>query len=285
MTGPTRAELLREMRRALEAGGIENPALDARVLLLHALDIDAAALITAGETLVEQPAVTSARASLARRLEHEPVARILGEKEFFGLDFGLNEATLVPRPDTETVVELALEQLPDQEKPWRLLDLGTGTGAIAIALLSRLPRASALGVDLSPAAAAMARANAGRNGVGQRFSVIVGAWSAALAGTFDLIVSNPPYIPSGDIAGLDPDVRLHDPALALDGGGNGLDAYRAILGDAGRILAPDGVVVLELGQGQAPSVSQIAAQHGFAVIRLQADYGGVDRALALRKAP
>lgn len=285
MTGPTRAELLREMRRALEAGGIENPALDARVLLLHALGIDAAALITAGETLVEQPAVTSARASLARRLEHEPVARILGEKEFFGLDFGLNEATLVPRPDTETVVELALEQLPDQEKPWRLLDLGTGTGAIAIALLSRLPRASALGVDLSPAAAAMARANAGRNGVGQRFSVIVGAWSAALAGTFDLIVSNPPYIPSGDIAGLDPDVRLHDPALALDGGGNGLDAYRAILGDAGRILAPDGVVVLELGQGQAPSVSQIAAQHGFAVIRLQADYGGVDRALALRKAP
>jgi release factor glutamine methyltransferase len=216
----------------------------------------------------------------ARRLAREPVARILGEREFWGLRFKLSPATLVPRPDTETVVRAALASA-EARQGLRILDLGTGTGCLLVALLHERPGATGIGVDHSFEAVCTARRNAERNGVAARATFAVSDWGAAIEGRFDLIVSNPPYIPSGDIAGLAPEVRAHDPALALDGGEDGLAAYRAIFPEAGRLLAPGGALVVEFGKGQEGGLRAAARVAGLEIVSVEADLEGRPRAALL----
>lgn len=272
--------LRRDAAARLAAAGIDSPDLDAGLLLAHALGLSSAALRVAGADPVSAAGATSFAQMLARRLAGVPVARILGEKEFWSLPFALSPETLVPRPDTETVVEAALDALNGREGPLRVLDLGTGSGAILAAILVEWPAAWGLGIDRSPGAAVTARDNLARAGLSRRSAVLVGDWAAAVDAAFDLVVSNPPYIPSGDIAGLAIDVREHDPMAALDGGPDGLGAYRAIIQEAPRLLAPGGVLVLELGIGQEAAVTALLGQAGLPPLRpARPDLGGVARAL------
>jgi len=224
-----------------------------------------------------------------RRVGGEPVARIVGCKEFWGLPLQLSAATLVPRPDTETLVELALEILRDEpghDHRWRIADIGTGSGAILLALLSELPGASGVGTDISVAAATTARSNAAQLGFASRAAFVACDYAAALSGPFDLIVSNPPYIRSAEIAGLLAEVRHHDPLLALDGGTDGLAAYRAIAPEAVRLLVPGGVLAVELGYGQSADVETLMTAAGLTPERPpKVDLAGIRRAAAFRKLP
>ncbi|MFG1397799.1 peptide chain release factor N(5)-glutamine methyltransferase [Roseixanthobacter pseudopolyaromaticivorans] len=283
---PTRAAVRRSLAARLLAAGMESADLDARLLLADALDVAPADLLLDGDLPMEAPALAAAEARILRRLAGEPVARILGEKEFWSLPFRLSDETLVPRPDTETLVEAALSALSGRrEERLRVLDLGIGSGAILAALLSELPHAFGVGVDRSAGAASTARDNLARLGLAGRSVVRIGDWAQDLEGPFDLVVSNPPYIPSGDLPALEREVRLFDPARALDGGADGLDAYRAILAALPRLLAPDGLAVLELGIGQEDQVAALARAQGLVVEGpARADLGGIPRALVLRAA-
>jgi release factor glutamine methyltransferase len=217
----------------------------------------------------------------ARRLAHEPVAHLLGRKEFWGLELQVNADVLVPRPETETLIEAALDILKERRmQPLRIADLGTGSGALLLALLREFPNATGFATDRSAPALEVARANARHHGLTPRAAFILGDYGLALSGGFDLVVSNPPYISTADIAGLAPDVRDYDPLLALDGGTDGLQAYRAIAADARRLAAPGGVLILEIGAGQAEGVTALLAQAGMAAIGPpRADLAGIPRAI------
>jgi len=277
----------RSLAQRLRQHGIDAPELDARLIVGHALGLDHAALAAQSRRNLT-PAETAAIAALAaRRLAREPVARILGHKEFWGLDFKLNAETLVPRPETETVVEAALAALGKERRhhALRIADLGTGTGALLVALLSELPAAFGIGTDVSLAALNCARDNATALGLASRASFVACDYAAALTGLIDVLVSNPPYVARNDLMGLEPEVRDHDPRRALDGGPDGLDGYRAIAADAQRLLAPGGALVLELGQGQLGAVTAIFAAAGLAAAPPRPDLSGVARALVLRARP
>ena len=224
-----------------------------------------------------------------RRLAGEPVARILGAKEFWGLPLQLSAATLVPRPDTETVVELALEMLraePDPKRRLRIADIGTGSGAILLALLSELPDAFGVGTDISVTALRTASSNAARLGFASRAAFVACDYAAALSEPFDLMVSNPPYIRSADIASLAIEVRDHDPIVALDGGADGLDAYRQLIPQAARRLAQGGVLVVEAGHDQSGDIGELMTAAGLTQERPpKADLAGIRRAVAGRKLP
>lgn len=282
LAGATRSQALATLRKALAGAGFETPALDARMLLLDALEIEPAELIMRPDAPLTQAQAETLNAFAVRRLACEPVARILGVREFWGLPFRLSPETLVPRPDTETVVETALALVPDRNTALRIVDFGTGSGAILTALLHELPRAEGIGIDLSEAAARTARDNAQANGVGPRALFAVGHWAQALDGCFDLVVSNPPYIPSPVVATLDPEVRDYDPGLALDGGEDGLDPYRVLLAEAERLLSPGGLMVLEIGFDQADAVSRLAAAQGLETVRLARDLSDKPRCMALK---
>ena len=259
--------------------GLSTPELDARLLLCHAAGLERRDLIVSPERRLGDCAEAVAAAA-CRRLEREPVARILGHWEFWGLDFDLNAATLVPRPDTETLVEAALAEVRSAglgRAPIRVLDLGTGSGAILVALLRELNNAFGVGVDRSMAAAGAARNNARRNGVADRAVFVVGDWGGALSGPFDLVVSNPPYIRHETLTTLELEVVQHDPALALDGGVDGLDAYRAIIADLRRLLSPRGRVFLEVGAGQAQDVLNLLAAAGTGPGGVRHDLAGRER--------
>lgn len=278
-------------RRALTARlrqhGIDSAELDARLLTGAAFGLDLTGLIAATTRLVTPDEATQLERFLQRRLAGEPVARILGSKEFWGLNLHLSPATLVPRPDTETVVELALEACdnPSQE-PQRIADIGTGSGALLLALLSEFPEASAVGTDISLEALLTARGNAERLGLARRAAFVACNYAAALSGTFDLIVSNPPYIRTADIAGLDREVREYDPARALDGGADGLDAYRAIAPEAARLLAPGGTLIVEAGYGQSGPIAELMSASGLTPgPPPRTDLAGIPRAVAGRKLP
>jgi release factor glutamine methyltransferase len=219
-----------------------------------------------------------------RRLAGEPVMRILGEREFYGRPFHLGAATLVPRPETEALVDIGIELLANQKAP-RLLDLGTGTGCIAISLLAELPHANAVAIDLSADAVDVARANAVLHGVADRLALRRGSWFEPLEPSerFDLIVSNPPYIESAEIGRLDIEVRVHDPLLALDGGPDGLAAYRSIAQSAARFLVPAGALLFEIGWQQAEPVSDLLAAHGFGDIVVRRDLAGHERVVMARR--
>jgi release factor glutamine methyltransferase len=279
-------------RRALAArfqsADIDSAELDARLLVGHALGLDLTGMIAAANRLISADESNHLDSLANRRLAGEPVARILGQKEFWGLPLSLSPATLVPRPDTETVVELALEMLREgsaNPRP-RVADLGTGTGAILLALLSELPEATGVGTDISEQALETAIANALRLGLAARASFIHCDYASALTGPFDLIVSNPPYICAGDVAGLAVEVRHHDPLTALDGGPDGLAAYRALIPQSARILAPGAALVVEAGQGQAAQIEALMTAAGLAPHRApRADLAGIPRAVGARKMP
>ena len=279
---------LETLTQALRAAGIDTPQLDARVLAGHALGIGRARLVADGERVLDAREIDALDALAARRIAHEPVARIVGAREFWSLSLAVSPAVLVPRPDTETVVELALDAVTasgGRQRPLRLLDIGTGSGALLLALLTELPAATGVGTDISEAALAVARDNAARLALDARCTFVACDIAQAVDGPFDLVVSNPPYIASAEIATLAPEVRDHDPRLALDGGPDGLAAYRAIAADAGRLLATGGMLVVELGAGQEDAITRLFTQAGLAVpTPARKDLGGIARALLASRA-
>lgn len=282
----SRAAALKYMTERLAAGGITGN--DARFLVLDLLGLGTTDLILRGDAPLGAAGARLLDEALVRRLAGEPVARIVGAWEFWGLPFALCPDTLVPRADTETLVETALAAQADRRRRLRLLDLGTGSGCILVALLSELPNAFGVGVDRSEAALMQARVNAERNGVARRAAFVRADWLAGLSGAFDLIVSNPPYIASAVIEGLAIEVRAHDPRAALDGGDEGLDAYRVILSTLTRgpaRLAPGGALVFEIGYDQAEAVGKLGAQAGFGTGQVVRDLAGQPRVVCFQPDP
>jgi release factor glutamine methyltransferase len=276
----TVAELRRELATLLR-GTSETAALDARLIVAHALGVSGERAIALDDVAVDETLAEAARAFAHRRASGEPVARILCEKEFYGLPFRLTPETLVPRPDTETLVDAVIGD-HRRDAAISILDLGTGSGAILVALLRELPRARGTGVDKSDQAIATAAGNARHNGVAERATFAAGDWAAGLSGPFDVVVSNPPYIARGEIPSLPVEVRNHDPHLALDGGEDGLVAIRLIVSDLDRVLAEGGRAYIEIGFGQAAEVGRIAAGAGFAASFRQ-DIAGIDRVAILSR--
>lgn len=276
----TLGRLAARLRNAFRAAGLETAALDARILAARAAGVAVDRVVLDPDRPVSLQQAALAGEMMARRLGGEPVGRILGEREFWGLTFALSPETLEPRPDTETLVAQALawcDARGGRERHWRFADIGTGTGAIAVALLSELPKAVAVAVDLSEAALATARKNAVCNGVGDRFHAVCGDFADALAPGYDLLVSNPPYIAVAETATLSREVRLFDPPLALFAEDNGLAAYRRIAAEAARILVDGGAAMVEVGATQALSVRRILQAGGLEDIAVFQDLGGRDR--------
>jgi release factor glutamine methyltransferase len=287
--GKTVEEARRALTSYLKSDGIESGELDARLLVGHTLGLDFTGMITAAGRRLNPEDARRLVEFAQRRRAGEPVARILGVKEFWGLSLQLSPATLVPRPDTETVVELGLEACrsqPDLNRQRRIADIGTGSGAILLALLSELPESTGVGTDISIDALRTARDNAVHLGLAPRASFVACNYTAALSGMFDLIVSNPPYIRSADIAGLDREVREYDPRRALDGGVDGFEAYRAIAPEAARLLAPGGTLIVEAGYAQSGPITELMSASGLiSDLPPKADLAGIPRAVAGRKPP
>jgi release factor glutamine methyltransferase len=256
----------REIAERLRARGLDTPELDARLLVGHALGLDHHALTMQSARVLTRPETDRLEAAVARRLRHEPVARIVGCKEFWSLPLTITPAVLVPRPETETVVEAALAVVArtgaGRGAAARIADIGVGSGAILLALLSELPHAVGIGTDRDAGALEVARRNAEHLGLAGRAAFVACDFGAALAGSCDLVVANPPYVATTEIATLAPEVRDFDPRGALDGGSDGLMAYRAIAADARRLLAPGGWLAVEVGVGQAAAVTGLLADNG-----------------------
>jgi len=276
----------RGVRDLFRRAGIDTAELDARIFAEVAFGMDRLTLVNRERDLATPEQLKALEKLAQRRLKGEPVARIIGERGFWGLAFKLNDATLVPRPETEMLVQRGLEIVGPLDHP-KILDLGTGSGCIPIALLTEFSDMSAVAVDLSKEALDMARFNAGRHVVFDRFETRQGSWFDPIkpGERFDLIVSNPPYIESAAIETLMVEVREHDPHLALDGGPDGLRPYRAIARDAAQHLTPEGVVVLEIGTGQGAAVTDIFAEAGFNRIGVEHDLGGHERMIVARIEP
>ena len=289
MTGATVETIRRAVAARFRSSGIDSAELDARMLVGAVLDLDLTGIITAAGRQITENESDRLEVFARRRLAGEPVARILGHREFWGLPLNLSPATLVPRPDTETVVEMALQILRAEARanqPLRIADLGTGSGAILLALLSELPCANGVGTDVSAEALQTASGNAARLGLSDRATFIACDYASGLAGAFDLIVSNPPYIRSADINALAIEVRDHDPHTALDGGADGLDAYRALIPQAAQSLAPGATLVVEAGEGQSSDIEALMTAAGLTTAGPpKADLAGIRRAVAGRKLP
>ncbi len=262
----------------LAGRGVASPRLDAELLLALVLATDRVGVYLRFDRPLGSVEVDAYRALIKRRGEGEPVAHLTGRREFWSRSFAVTPDVLVPRPETELVVERALALVVSRDRALRVLDLGTGSGAIAVTLATELPQAQVTAVDRSEAAVAVATGNAASAGVDGRVRVLLGDWTAALdpGARFDLVVSNPPYIPSDEIAALAPEVR-REPRLALDGGADGLDAYRRIVPEAARVLAPGGALVLEVGAGQAESVAGLLTAAGFEAVARHGDLAGIER--------
>jgi release factor glutamine methyltransferase len=268
----------RQVRDRFRASGIDTPELDARLLAQKAFGLDPMALVRREREPAPDEQLKALEQLAQRRLVGEPLSRIAGEKEFWGLAFALNDATLVPRPETEMLVEEGIGFLGGKRSPY-VLDLGTGTGAIIISILEALPKAKGFATDIADEALAAARQNAERHGVAERLQLRAGPWWQAVPHTemFDLIVSNPPYIATPAIAELPAEVRVFDPKAALDGGWDGLEAYRAIAAQAARRLNPGGLALLEIGYNQGETVSRMFGRAGFGRVEVLKDLAGLDR--------
>lgn len=274
---------VRVVRAALAAQGLEAAQPEARSIVGHVLGLDLTGLVVGARAPVDAAAGARIEALARRRLAGEPVQRLIGSAGFFGLDLVLGPDTLVPRPDTETLVEAVLERFADEDR-FVFADLGVGSGAILIAVLAARRSAYGVGTDLAAGALAVARRNAEANGVDGRAGLVRGSYAAMLAPAgFDAIVSNPPYVATDEIAGLDPEVRLHDPRLALDGGGDGLDAYRALIPQAWTALRPGGFFAVEIGWRQADAVGGLAAAAGLIEVAVRRDAAGRDRVVTARR--
>ncbi len=276
-------EILARLTDRLRVAGIPSARLDARILLAYALAVDGTQVFSHPERRLTAAEADQVEALAARRERREPISHIIGQREFWSLPFKVTSDTLDPRPDTETVVEAALSHMADRQAPLKLLDFGTGTGCILLALLSELPYASGLGVDVSQAALAVAADNAKALGFDRRAGFVFGDWGRGIDGLFDVIVSNPPYIPEQEIAGLEVEVSAFEPKGALAGGPDGLDCYRAMAPDVMRLLKPGGIAVLEVGQGQAEAVSLILQNTGLVSIGVRRDLAGVARCVVVSR--
>jgi release factor glutamine methyltransferase len=278
----TRAEALAWLTKRFQSAGLEEPTREARLTLCAACGFPPAVLVSAPEKPLGE-AAARLNEFVARRAAGEPLSKIVGKREFWGLTLAVSAEVLDPRPETETIVEAALALFAGRRREalW-ILDLGVGSGSLLCALLSEFPEARGLGVDLSKAAAKVARGNVEACGFTGRAEVRVGHWTEDVDGPFDLIVSNPPYVPSAAIAGLAREVRDFDPRLALDGGADGLEAYRAIMPASARLIAPRGWLLAEVGAGQAADALAIAEKAGFLDCTTRWDLAGVERVIAAR---
>lgn len=280
--GASLAEAVQFLARSFRSAGIEQPDADARILAGHALHLDRARMVSQSGRVLEAREINVMSALAARRLRHEPVSRIVGQKEFWSLPIKVTPDVLVPRPETETIIEGALDFVVRtglRMEKLRVLDIGTGSGALLFALLQELPHATAVGTDISAGAVQVARDNAKRCRFENRCTFITCDMAAGVQDTFDIVVSNPPYIAHGDIQSLAPEVRDYDPAVALDGGKDGLDAYRSIAADARRILSQGGRLFVELGAGQETAVRALFTKAGLAVGKVRMDLAGIPRVL------
>ena len=275
-------ELLSGAGRELADGGIETPALDARILLAEALSMEPGQVIGCGGEIAAGQAVEAFKAMVERRLAGEPVHRILGRREFFGRMFHLTSECLIPRPETELLVERVLEDVGTGASA-RFADIGCGSGAICVSLLAERPGLSAIATDLSEGALAATGENAKRHGVAERLETVRTSYLEDVEGPFSFIVSNPPYIASGDLAELSREVREHDPQLALDGGADGLEAYRAILSRAPQYLEAEGRLYLETGHGQHDAIMQLAKELRWGIVSSHLDLSGLERMVVLEK--
>ncbi|RAU22940.1 peptide chain release factor N(5)-glutamine methyltransferase [Paramagnetospirillum kuznetsovii] len=273
----TAGQALHQAAAGLTAAGIETARLDARLLLAEVMAMQPQAIMMKQHLELSPDEAARFNALIGRRMDREPVSHLLGRRGFWTLDLKVTRDTLDPRPDTETLIEAVLDGLPERGRPRRILDLGTGTGCILLALLSELGFATGLGVDKSPAALEVARANAEALGLADRVCLQSGDWGQGLDQRFDIIVSNPPYIPDGEIDGLEPEVARFEPRLALAGGPDGLDCYRMIAPQLSRLMAPGGMVALEVGAGQAGDVAALVTESGLRVREIRSDLAGVER--------
>jgi release factor glutamine methyltransferase len=284
MTPPeTLGSALGAVSAALFEAGFDEPRRHARRLVASALDVPIADVFAHLDRLITEDDGERIGNVLRRVLAHEPLSRILGMREFWGLDFALSSETLDPRPESETIIEAVVARLPERDRACRILDLGTGSGCLLLALLSEFPAADGIGVDRVFAAAAAARSNAARLGLADRASFVVGDWTAALAIRFDVVVANPPYIASAAIACLPREVRDFDPRRALDGGADGLESYRAILAGLPRLLASGGIFAGEIGQGQDRAVAPLITASGLAIDAIVPDLAGIPRCVVARR--
>ena len=274
--------LLDDAAAALTRAGFDEARRIARRAVGAVLEISPVEMLSRPERVVEDLQVSRVRQALDRMVAREPLSRILGRREFWGLEFALSADTLDPRPETETIVEAVLRRFTNRDKPLRLLDLGTGTGCIVLALLSEFRNGVGFGVDLSAAAATTARRNAGSLGFADRAHFLAGDWGAAISGKFDAIVANPPYVPDVSLAGLPCEVALHDPRLALSGGKDGLQAYRSLAMDLGRLLRPKAFFFGETGRGQGRAVAAILGANGLAIEGYENDLAGTARCVVAR---
>jgi release factor glutamine methyltransferase len=280
--GASVSDAVRMMAQSFRLAGIEQPEVDARILIGHALHLGRAQILSQSGRVLEAREVSAINALAARRLRREPVSRILGRREFWSLTLDISPDVLDPRPETETVVEAALDFVTRgglRLERLRVLDIGTGSGALLLALLGELPDAIGIATDVSVAALEIARGNAERNHLSARATFVACNMADGVQGPFDLIVSNPPYIARAEIATLAPEVRDYDPAMALDGGADGLDAYRLIANDARRLLATGGRLFVELGVGQEGAVRSLLTKAGLNAGEARPDLAGIPRAL------
>lgn len=275
--------LIRQATERLEAVGIDGARFDAQMLLAKVLGRTRLDLLTDPNAWVDGAAVKAFEGFIRRREAREPVSHILGTREFWSLSFEVNEHTLAPRPDSETLIEAALDHFKDKLAPRRILDLGTGTGCLLLTLLSEFKDAFGVGLDRNPDTAKVAKRNAVRLGLSARTSIVVGDWATALSGEFDLVISNPPYISQDELAGLDPEVVRYEPLGALLGGADGLADYRVLCPEMMRLLSPQGIGIFEIGHRQAEAVSELAQGAGFGAVSVRSDLAQRPRAVILCK--
>lgn len=271
------------VRQRLEAAGVDSPVLDARMLIEAGAGVSRLEIVTDPRRELSNEQLASVERLVLRRVAREPIGHIVGRKAFWTLDLDVSADVLSPRPETELLVEAALAILP-KDADANVLDLGVGSGAIVLAILAERPNASAVGVDTSELALAVARRNADKLGLSDRLTLSLGDWHAGLDGVFDLVVSNPPYIPTAEIDTLAPEVARYEPKVALDGGADGMDAYRAILAGLPRLLRVGGAFAFEVGRGQADAVRALAMGAGFVVEPPRADLNGIPRVVTGRRA-
>ncbi len=274
-------EALADAVEYLADAKIDSAHLDARLLLAHVLDVGREYLTLHGDAFLAEEEWHDFEALLARRVAREPMSHILGQREFWSLNFTVGPDVLDPRPDSETLIEAVLDYHKTRENRLMIADFGVGSGCLLLSLLSEFPNAHGLGVDISESALKVATRNAQSLGLAARSHFHYNKWGEGVIGRYDVIVSNPPYIPEAEIATLEPEVAQYEPHLALNGGKDGLKAYRELLPHIKRLLAPDGVAVLEFGQGQADDVCAIARQSGLKTLEVRADLGGVIRCAVL----
>lgn len=283
--GTTLSAAVRNAAATLRSCGVPDAANDARILLTAATGLRREDMLREPDLMLEPESVSDFEMLVRRRADREPVSRILGRREFRSLVFELGTDTLDPRPDSEVIVETVIDYAGFLPRPATVLDLGTGTGCLLLSVLNDLPNARGVGTDINPSAVEMARLNALRHGLADRVEFLETSWADAVNRPVDIVVSNPPYIRSADISGLAPEVADYDPRAALDGGSDGLDAYRALAKHIPNCLAADGIAVLEIGAGQKEDVEQIFIAAGFQLVEVRDDFGGHARGLVFSRTP